>query len=105
MKATTYPLDDLIVVVMRGSGFTPLEKTIAASGQPQRVVDTRHDLQHIMAKLFTSTIEALSGLRVTAFHFQVHVDPETTIEMFFMDGTLAALVEISPAVTPGARAG
>ena len=25
MKAKTYALDDIIVVVMRGSGFTPLE--------------------------------------------------------------------------------
>jgi uncharacterized protein YbcI len=34
MKAKTYALDDIIVVVMRGSGFTPLEKTIMDSGQP-----------------------------------------------------------------------
>ena len=25
MKAKTYALDDIVVVVMRGSGFTPLE--------------------------------------------------------------------------------
>jgi hypothetical protein len=28
MEATTYALDDIIGVVMRGSGFTALEKTI-----------------------------------------------------------------------------
>jgi uncharacterized protein YbcI len=28
MKAKTYALDDIIVVVMRGSGFTPLEQTM-----------------------------------------------------------------------------
>ena len=32
MRAKTYVLDDIIVVVMRGSGFTPLEKTIMNSG-------------------------------------------------------------------------
>ena len=34
MKAKTYALDDIIVCVMRGSGFTPLEKTIMDSGEP-----------------------------------------------------------------------
>jgi hypothetical protein len=27
MKAKTYALDGIVVVVMRGSGFTPLEQT------------------------------------------------------------------------------
>ena len=48
MKAKTYALDDIIVVVMRGSGFTPLEQTIMDSGNPDRVVDMRHDFQHMM---------------------------------------------------------
>jgi uncharacterized protein YbcI len=88
MKAKTYALDDIIVVVMRGSGFTPLEKTIMDSGQPQRVVDMRHDFQHIMTERFTDTIEELTGRRVTAFLSQAHVDPDITIEIFFVDGPL-----------------
>jgi uncharacterized protein YbcI len=89
MKAKTYALDDIIVVVMRGSGFTPLEKTIIDSGQPQRVVDMRHDFQHMMTQRFTDTIEELTGRHVTAFLSQAHVDPDITIEMFFVDGPLA----------------
>lgn len=88
MKAKTYALDDIIVVVMRGSGFTPLEKTIMESGQPQRVVDMRHDFQHIMTERFTETIEELTGRRVTAFLSQAHVDPDITMEIFFIDGPL-----------------
>jgi uncharacterized protein YbcI len=88
MKAKTYALDDIIVVVMRGSGFTPLERTIMESGQPQRVVDMRHDFQHIMTERFTDTIEELTGRHVTAFLSQAHVDPDITIEIFFMDGPL-----------------
>jgi uncharacterized protein YbcI len=38
MRAKTYALDDIIVVVMRGSGFTPLEQTIMNSGEAGRVV-------------------------------------------------------------------
>jgi len=34
MKAKTYALEDLVVVVMRGTGFTPLEKTILDAGDP-----------------------------------------------------------------------
>jgi uncharacterized protein YbcI len=88
VKAKTYALDDIIVVVMRGSGFTPLEKTIMESGEPQRVVDMRHDFQKIKTRLFTHTIEELTGRNVTAFLSQAHVDPDITIEIFFIDGPL-----------------
>src|SRR5207237_4111942 len=63
MKAKTYALDDLIVVVMRGSGYTPLEQTIMDSGDGGRVVAMRHDFQHMMSKQFTETIEELTGRR------------------------------------------
>jgi len=88
MKAKTYALDDLIVVVMRGSGFTPLEQTIVDSGQPDRVVDMRHDFQRMMTKLFTDTIEELTGRTVTAFLSQAHIDPDVTLEVFFIDRPL-----------------
>jgi uncharacterized protein YbcI len=63
MKAKTDALDDIIVVVMRGSGFTALEQTIMDSGAPERVVDMRHDFQRVMAKRYTETIEALTGAK------------------------------------------
>jgi uncharacterized protein YbcI len=88
MKAKTYALDDIVVVVMRGSGFTPLEKTIMDSGDPDRVVDMRHDFQHMMTKRFTNTIEELTGRKVLAFLSQAHVEPDITIEVFFVDGPL-----------------
>lgn len=88
MKAKTYALDDLIVVVMRGSGFTTLEKTIMDSGEPDRVVAMRHDFQRMMTKRFTETIEELSGRNVVAFLSQAHVDPDITMEIFFIDGPL-----------------
>jgi uncharacterized protein YbcI len=88
MKAKTYALDDLIVVVMRGSGFTALEKTIMDSGEPDRVVEMRHDFQRLMTKRFTETIEELTGRNVVAFLSQAHVDPDLTLEIFFIDGPL-----------------
>jgi len=61
MKAKTYALDDIIVVVMRGSGFTPLEQTIMDSGEPDRVIAMREDFQRVMAAQYRQTIEELTG--------------------------------------------
>jgi uncharacterized protein YbcI len=85
MKAKTYALDDIVVVVMRGSGFTPLEQTIMNSGDPDRVVAMREDFQRVMANRYKETIEELTGRRVVAFLSQAHVEPDITIETFFVD--------------------
>jgi uncharacterized protein YbcI len=88
MKAKTYALDDIIVVVMRGSGFTSLEQTIMDSGEPDRIVEMRHDFQRMMTTRFTETIEELTGRKVVAFLSQAHVEPDITMEIFFVDGPL-----------------
>lgn len=88
MKAKTYALDDVVVVVMRGSGFTPLEQTIMDSGQPTRVVAMREEFQTVMADRYQQTIERLTGRKVVAFLSQAHVEPDITVEMFFVDGPL-----------------
>ena len=88
MKAKTYAVDDVIVVVMRGSGFTPLEQTIMDSGQPGRVVAMREEFQQVMAERYRDTIEELTGRKVVAFLSQAHVEPDITVEMFFVDGAL-----------------
>jgi uncharacterized protein YbcI len=88
MKAKTYALDDIIVVVMRGSGFTALEQTIMDSGEPERVVAMREDFQAVMADRYTQVIEKLTGCKVVAFLSQAHVDPDITMEIFFVDRPL-----------------
>jgi uncharacterized protein YbcI len=88
MKAKTYALDDIIVVVMRGSGFTPLEQTIMDSGEPDRVIAMREDFQRVMAKRYKETIEELTGRKVLAFLSQAHVEPDITMEIFFVDRPL-----------------
>ena len=88
MRAKTYVLDDIIVVVMRGSGFTPLEKTIMNSGHPDRVIAMREDFQRVMSKRYQDTIEELTGRKVLAFLSQAHVEPDITMEIFFVDGPL-----------------
>jgi len=99
MKAKTYAIDDLVVVVMRGSGFTPLEQTIMDDDGADRVVAMRHDFQRVMADRYRETIERLTGRKVTAFLSQAHVEPDITIEIFFVDGPLEGFgaIEIDPA--------
>jgi uncharacterized protein YbcI len=88
MKAKTYALDDIVVVVMRGSGFTPLEQTIMDSGQPERVIAMREDFQRVMAQRYKQKIEELTGRKVLAFLSQAHVEPDITMEIFFIDRPL-----------------
>src|SRR3954467_13053353 len=88
MKAKTYALDDIIVCVLRGSGFTPIEKTMMESGEPQTVVAMREDFQRVMAKRYKELIEELTNRKVVAFLSQAHVDPDLTLEIFFIDRPL-----------------
>lgn len=99
MKAKTYALDDIIVVVMRGSGFTPLDQTIMDSGEPDRVIAMREDFQRVMAARYKQVIKELTGRDVVAFLSQAHVEPDITMEIFFIDGPLSGFgaVEITEA--------
>jgi uncharacterized protein YbcI len=88
MKAKTYALDDIIVCVLRGSGFTPIEKTMMDSGEPEAVVAMRKDFQRLMAKRYKDVIEELTDRKVVAFLSQAHIDPDLTLEIFFIDRPL-----------------
>jgi uncharacterized protein YbcI len=88
MNAKTYALDDIIVVVMRGAGFTPLEQTIMDDNGADRVVAMRHEFQRVMTDRYKRTIKELTGRNVVAFLSQAHVEPDITIAIFFIDGPL-----------------
>jgi uncharacterized protein YbcI len=107
MKAKTYALDDIVVVVMRGSGFTALEQTIMDSGKADRVIAMREDFQRVIATLYKQTIEELTGRKVLALLSQAHVEPDITIEVFFIDGPLEGFgaVEITERVDYQGAAG
>jgi uncharacterized protein YbcI len=91
MKAKTYVLDDIVVCVLRGSGFTPLEQTMMDSqdhDRGNRVIALREDFQRLMAERYTAMIEELTGRKVLAFLSQAHVEPDITLETFFLDYSL-----------------
>jgi len=88
MKAKTYALDDIIVVVLRAGGFTAAEQTMIDSGEPERVVAMREDFQRVIAADYKKTIEELTDRTVLAFLSNAHVEPELTLEVFFVDRPL-----------------
>ncbi len=85
IKAKTYVLDNLIVSVL-SDGFTAIERTMMAGGQPERVLEMRRDFQQLMKERYSEMIEELTGRKVLAFLSQAHVEPDLTVEMFLMDG-------------------
>jgi len=87
MKAKTYVLDDLIVCVLR-DGHTTIEQTMMESGEEQQVLDMRRNFQRMMAAEYKGIIEKLTGRKVVAFLSQTHVDPDITMEIFFVDRPL-----------------
>jgi uncharacterized protein YbcI len=103
IKAKTYALDDLVVCVMRGSGFTPLEKTMMGAGDGEQVVAMRENFQEMMAERYKGMIEELTNRRVLAFLSQAHIEPDITIEMFFIDRPLegfGAVEVVNPTPPP-----
>ena len=101
MKAKTYALDDIIVCVLRGSGFTPIEKTMMDSGEPEGVVAMREDFQRLMASRYKELIEDLTGRKVVAFLSQAHIDPDLTLEVFFVDRPLEGFGAVEVTTPPG----
>ena len=85
MKAKTYALDDMIVCVLRDSGYSAVEQTMMDSGSPESVVGMREDFQGLMETRYRDVIEELTGRTVVASFSQAHVEPDITIEVFFVD--------------------
>jgi uncharacterized protein YbcI len=87
VRAKTYVLDNLIVCVL-SEGFTPIERTMMEGGEPDRVLAMRRDFQRLMETRYSEMIETLTGRTVLAFLSQAHVDPNLTVEMFVMSGSV-----------------
>jgi uncharacterized protein YbcI len=86
-RAKTYAMDDCVVRVLR-DGFTAHERTIVEGGNPGRVIEMRQDFQRLMERRYRETIETITGRRVVAFLSQAHLEPDITLEIFFLDRPL-----------------
>ena len=85
MKAKTYILDDIIIVVMRENGYSAIEKTMVDNGEAERVIALREDFQRVMARRYSDTIELLTGRSVVAFLNRAHLEPDLSMKVFIVD--------------------
>src|SRR3954467_1390191 len=92
-RAKTYAIDDCIVCVLR-NGFTAHERTVVDSGGSERVIEMRQDFQRMMEERYRHTIESITGRRVVAFLSQAHLEPDITLEVFFLDRPLEAALSV-----------
>jgi uncharacterized protein YbcI len=84
-KCRTYIDDDLVSVLM-GGGFTKLENTLFEDGKFLDVRTMRHAFQDTMQGRFTEVIERLIGREVVAFMSASHQRPDLQMEVFVLDG-------------------
>jgi uncharacterized protein YbcI len=49
------------------------------------VIEMRQHFQRLMERQYRETSEAITGRKVVAFLSQVHLEPEITLEIFFLD--------------------
>src|SRR5688572_23355933 len=85
--AKTYVLDDVVICVLR-DGLTPVERTLRDGGHGELVREVRLRFQDAFEKELRGVVEELTERKVTAFLSQANVDPELTIEVFFLDGAV-----------------
>ncbi len=88
ITAKTYALEDMVVCVLRGTGLTPLEKTMVRAGESDQVVAMREKFQGMIAERYKTMIEELTDRKVLAFLSQAHLEPDISVEVFFIDRPL-----------------
>ncbi len=83
-KAKTTISRDLIAVVLQDT-MTKAERTLAANGDANFVIDMRHRFQHAMQDDLVAAVERLSERKVIAFMSDNHIDPDMAVEIFVME--------------------
>jgi uncharacterized protein YbcI len=78
---------DSITVVL-SDALTQAERTLAASGRSEQVLETRQRMQRIMRDDAISMVEELTGRTVIAFMSDNHIDPDLGIEVFVLEPLL-----------------
>jgi uncharacterized protein YbcI len=83
-KARAFYRDDVVVVVLQDA-MTPAERSLAASGRADAVINVRDAFHELMRADFVASIERLTGCKVAAFLSANHVDPDVAAEIFILD--------------------
>jgi uncharacterized protein YbcI len=96
IKVEAFAVEDMVVVVIRGRGFTPLEKAMIDGGELRGVIALRADFDNIMADRYKHVINRATGRNVLALLSQSHIDPDITVETAFLDGRMRLLAAVEP---------
>lgn len=82
---TRTSIRDNVVVVLLEDTLTKAEKTLAAEGQTEAILQMRRTFQKTMREALTGAVAQLTGRRVTAFMSDDHTDPDYAIEAFVLE--------------------
>ena len=88
-KAKTLINGDVVTVVLADT-LTRGERKLVESGNPDRVLEIRHDYQMLMRDELVSVVERQLERKVIAFMSQNHVDPDLAVEVFVLDSAVEA---------------
>jgi uncharacterized protein YbcI len=91
-KARTIHSEKIVVCVLEDA-MTKAERSLAADGKEDFVLEMRGAFQDTMRKDFTDAVEALSGHKVVAFMSANHVEPDFAVEVFVLAEPIIAEVE------------
>jgi uncharacterized protein YbcI len=83
-KAKTTISGDLVVIVL-GDLMTKAEKTLAANGEANFVLDMRHRFQLALREDLVGIVETHTGRKVIAFMSDNHMDPDVAAEVFVLE--------------------
>jgi len=84
VKAKSYMMDDLLLVVMRG-GLTRAERTMIDFGDEDLVRSFRQNFENRMTEQLTGMVEELTGRKVLTYQSQILFDPDVIAELFVFD--------------------
>jgi len=83
-KAQAFFRHNYIVVVL-ADRLTEAERSLAAGGESEAVLDMRLRYERMMRDEQVSAIEALTEAKVDAFLSGHHIAPDLTVELFVLD--------------------
>jgi uncharacterized protein YbcI len=82
-KARTEVNTDTIAIVL-ADNLTKGERNLAAMGEEEHVLNTRHAYQQVMQADLTALVEKHSGRKVAAMLSANHIDPDVAVEFFVL---------------------
>ena len=72
------------MVVMLADTLTQAERALVEYGNPELVVQTRHEFQNAMRQDLIG-VERETGRKVVAFMSDIHIDPDLAAEIFALE--------------------